>query len=808
MIRSVHIHVQGIVQGVGFRPFVYRLARRNLICGTVRNGTDGVHIEAEGEPALLEGFIAEISGSAPSAARIASIDVEDVPLRGFSEFTILQSESVPGRTQVSADIATCSNCIAELFDERDRRFHYPFINCTDCGPRFTIIDALPYDRSSTSMREFEMCDECASEYFDVADRRFHAQPDACFKCGPALRLDEMDGTTMDVDFACGASIETLRERSDAIIERTAELLRDGKVVAIKGLGGYHLACDATNESAVTALRERKHRYGKPLAIMVRDTDAAAEICLLGEQERGLLESSARPIVLLEREGADAEAALARGVADDLHEVGIMLPYTPLQHLIMARVEFPLVMTSGNLTDEPIASGNDEAHRRLGNIADAFLDNNREILSKYDDSVLRIVGDRRTFVRRARGYAPVPLEMPRFGGDPACILGVGAEQKSTFCLSSWPDAFVSQHLGDLEDADSMENWIDTLALYKRLFKLEPTVVACDMHPECLSTKWVGEQDLSESQIVRVQHHHAHIASVLAEHIAAGSLGADERVIGIALDGTGYGEDGKLWGGELLVCNCAEYTRAFHLAYQPLIGGAAAIKHPVRIAYAMLLRYGLTDHPAAKATFEALGEEQATVLAQMLEKGINTIETSAAGRLFDGMSALLGICRDAEFDGQAPMLLEAAMYDPSTNEPVRDDREAEAAQRYRFEQSRNGTDLIIEPRPTIIAALDDMAAGVSNALISLRFHRALVGALAQACMTCSEQTGIGTVALSGGVFMNRFVMQNLTEALESLGLRVLTNIDIPANDGCISYGQVAVAAARMEGTIRRTAATAAR
>ncbi|MCR5845677.1 MAG: carbamoyltransferase HypF [bacterium] len=808
MIRSVHIHVQGIVQGVGFRPFVYRLARRNLVCGTVRNGTDGVHIEAEGEPALLEGFIAEISSGAPSAARIASIDVEDVPLRGFSEFTILQSESVPGRTQVSADIATCGNCLAELFDEDDRRFHYPFINCTDCGPRFTIIDALPYDRSSTSMREFEMCDECAKEYFDVADRRFHAQPDACFKCGPSLRLDELDGPTMGVEFTCGASIEALRERSDAIIERTAELLRDGNIVAIKGLGGYHLACDATNEEAVSTLRERKHRYGKPLAIMVRDADAAAEICLLGEQERELLTSSARPIVLLERRGASAGIALARGVADDLHEVGIMLPCTPLQHLLMARVGFPLVMTSGNLTDEPIASGNDEAHRRLGNIADAFLDNDRKILSKYDDSVLRIVDGRRKFVRRARGYAPVPLEMPRFGGNPACILGVGAEQKSTFCLSSWPDAFVSQHLGDLEDADSMENWRDTLELYKRLFKLEPTVVACDMHPEYLSTKWVGEQGLSDSQIERVQHHHAHIASVLAEHIAAGRLGTDEHAIGIALDGTGFGDDGKLWGGELLACNCAEYKRLAHLAYQPLIGSAAAIRHPVRIAYAMLLRYGLADHPAAKATLAALGEEQATILAQMLEKGVNTIEASAVGRLFDGMSALLGICRDAEFDGQAPMLLEAAMYDPVTGGLVFDEQEVEAAQRYRFEIIRDGEDLVIEPRQAIVAALDDMAAGTINALISLRFHRALVDALAQACKACTEQTGIGTVALSGGVFMNRFILQNLTTALESRSLRVLTNVDIPANDGCISYGQVAVAAARMGKAVQGASETAAR
>ena len=814
----VHITVTGIVQGVGYRPFVWGLAVARGLTGWVRNAADGVHIEAKGEQAGIDSFVLALTTQAPEAARIDTVHVDRMPderlapmgggegapirvsgLVANSDFRIVDSDSATARTTlISPDIATCDACLAELFDPENRRYHYPFINCTNCGPRFTIIDDLPYDRASTSMVGFAMCPQCQAEYDDPADRRFHAQPDACFECGPHLswRTVEDPGTVV-----WGRD----RQTSDWIISQAAQMLLLGGIVAIKGLGGFHLACDATNEAAVARLRERKHRPTKPLAVMFGRMDEARKVCEIDTAERGLLAGSVRPIALLRRRPDDpslpARLRIAPAVAGTLPELGVMLPYTPLQHLLLDAVKRPLVMTSGNLAEEPIICDDQIAVARLMDVADAFLGNNRPIRARYDDSVERVCSGRVLPVRRARGLAPTPVRMAQpvasAGWKDAAslpgILACGPEQKATFCVTRGEQAYVSQHVGDLENAEAFDTWQEDLKQYRRLFGLTWDVLACDMHPEYLSSKWAREYAASRNlPLVEVQHHHAHIASVLAENAVF------DRVVGIALDGTGFGADGTIWGGEILLCNQAEYVRAAHLSRFDLPGGAAAIRKPLRAALGLLASCGLGTSELADQVVRRMGVE-GPVARQMLERGLNCPRTSSAGRLFDAVSALLGLVDEAGYDGEPACLLEAL----ATLAPEED--AGSASSRHRVELRCEGPDseidmsgdgsFIMDVRPLVHAVVDDMAAGVDPATTARRFHEGFCDGVARAALSVARGAGVSKVALSGGVFMNRLVLAGIRTRIEEAGLTVLLPREMPPNDGCIAYGQAAVARARL-------------
>jgi hydrogenase maturation protein HypF len=790
-MKALSLHITGIVQGVGFRPFVYNLALEQGLTGWVLNASDGVHTVVEGDPATVDAFPQAVRDRAPAMAVIETITAEEVEPEGFRGFEIRESRAEEGAmTLVSPDIATCPECAAELFDSSDRRYRYPFINCTNCGPRFTIIGDVPYDRPMTSMRDFPMCPQCAEEYGDPSDRRFHAQPDACFICGPRLYLNADDAT---YDWAWTPEREVSPRphrdrgveamRSDEIVARAAELLVGGSVLAIKGLGGFHLACDATNPEAVTRLRERKRRWGKPLAIMVRDIETARALCEVCPEEEELLAGVVRPIVLLRKDARPGEPGgapeLAPGVADNLVEIGVMLPYTPLHHLLLDAVGGrPLVMTSGNLSDEPIATDNAEALDRLSTIADAFLLHDRAILSRYDDSVLRVVGGLVEPVRRSRGYAPFPLALP-FETD-VDILAAGPEQKNTFTLLTGGYAFVSQHIGDMENAETLDSFEATEKLYERLFRISPELVAHDLHPEYLSTKWALELDLPK---VGVQHHHAHIVSVTAENSVS------ERVVGVAFDGTGYGEDGRIWGGEVLLADWSEYQRFAHLAYVPMPGGAGAIKRPARMALGTLSALGLLDHPGAVPLRSRLAENEEVTLLRMVERGVNCPLTSSMGRLFDTVAALIGVADDARYEGEAAILLEAAA-----------DLSAEGAYEFGIVTSDTSplTDLpvplILDPAPVLKALLDDLAGGIPVGVLSTRFHRSVVECIVRVGQAAAQSGGTHYVALAGGVFMNRLVLGGAVRELRAAGLVPLNHVRLPVNDGAVSFGQAVVAWAR--------------
>ena len=857
MIDAVDIHVKGIVQGVGFRPFVYRMAKKYLINGWVLNAADGVYIHAEGESKLVDEFIMELSDNAPAASKVEEIDIKEVPLEEFDSFEIRFSddEAVAETTLVSPELATCADCVAELFNPNDRRYRYPFINCTNCGPRFTIIDHLPYDRAATSMAAFPMCERCSAEYADPLDRRFHAQPDACFECGPSVTWRVgADGTE---------SVGKTREESDAIFAAAVEMLLAGKILAVKGLGGFHLVCDANNADAVAELRRRKRRDGKALAVMAQGMGDVRALCQAGEEEEAVLTGSARPIVLLRKR---PNGAIGEGVADGLSELGVMLPYTPVQHLIMhdfaaawyathpeeaeagdvpGRQVPLLVMTSGNVHDEPICIADEEAREKLAGIADAFLGNNRPILTRFDDSVVRLIRVGETpegapelavqFLRRARGFAPVPLstaatvtaaseneaaqgtatgsgaaseasadsaERPGVG----IVFATGPEQKNTFTLLRGTGGFVSQHIGDVENADTYDAWLATKDRFESLFEMRPAAVACDLHPEYLTSKWAHHQDLP---VTEVQHHHAHIVSVMVEH------GLADAVCGIAFDGTGYGADGSIWGGEVLLANRTDFERFANFAYVPMPGGAAAIKHPLRMAYGVLWAYDLLDHPAAVEALAPLCEE-AEVCDTMIERGLNTPMTSSVGRLFDAASALLGICTAPSYEGEGAILLEAAMEVAGADVPgaaageeaagVAGEDELAARERYAVTAQKNvATEtstaedtsvLLLDAEPTFRALLDDVAAGVPASIIARRFHDAMVSAIVMAAELVRALYGISTVVLSGGVFMNRYLVEHVLPALAEAGFTAAINRDLPPNDGCISFGQAAVASARSE------------
>lgn len=816
-MRHVHIHVTGIVQGVGMRPFVYREAMAHDICGWVLNAGDGVHIEAHAPADALDAFVAALSEHAPAAARVEHVETMDLAANGWDAaseqgFRIVASQDQTAHTTlVSPDIATCDDCLRELFDPTDRRYHYPFINCTNCGPRFTIIRSLPYDRAATSMDCFPMCPKCAAEYADPLDRRFHAQPDACFDCGPHITWREAGVGNEQSEAAASPAVGTTRETSDAIIDRCVELLANGGIVAIKGLGGFHLACDASNEQAVAELRRRKRRSNKPLAVMVRDLADAERLCHVNDVERGLLAGSIRPIVLLRRRavcesgGSPNALALALSVAHDLPELGVMLPYTPLQHLLLAAAEtrgmHALVMTSGNLSEEPIETDDDLAWEHLvaAGIADALLGNDRAILSRYDDSVVREANGAVMPVRRARGYAPQPLPLPALDGAPSCMLACGPQQKATIALTregmnGEATCFVSQHIGDVENGGTFDAWNAARTRLEDLFDLAPAALACDVHPSYLSSQWAREQARKcNLPLVEVQHHHAHIASVMAEAIAAGQLTTDARVLGIAFDGTGAGTDGTIWGGEFLVASLGGFERAAHLRTWALPGGAASVRDARRNAFALLSELGLLEHPGAARLLDSLDEQTRSVTATMIERGINSPRTSSMGRLFDAAAAILGICDKATYEGEPAIELEAAAWRALDNEIAHfPDNNAGY-----FASGPSWLDgpYVLDQKALFEALLGGIEAGAPADRLALDFHVSVARSSARIASDICVHEGIDTVALSGGVFMNRLLLQLLARELKSAGLTVLVPHTVPVNDGCIAYGQAAVASARL-------------
>ncbi len=812
-MRHVHIHVTGIVQGVGMRPFVYREAMAHGICGWVLNAGDGVHIEAHAPADALDAFVAALSEHAPAAAHVERVDIADLKPGGWRAadeqgFHIVASQDQTAHTTlVSPDIATCDDCLRELFDPADRRYHYPFINCTNCGPRFTIIRSLPYDRAATSMDRFPMCPACAAEYADPLDRRFHAQPDACFDCGPHITWREAVNGDACGNSSATPAVGTTREASDAIIERCVELLASGGIVAIKGLGGFHLSCDAANEQAVAELRRRKRRSNKPLAVMVRRLADAGRLCHIDDAERELLAGSIRPIVLLRRravcgsDGSPDALALAPSVAHDLPELGVMLPYTPLQHLLLAAAEargmYALVMTSGNLSEEPIETDDDLAWEHLvaAGIADALLGNDRAILSRYDDSVVRVVDGDVMPVRRARGYAPQPLSLPALDGTTPCVLACGPQQKATIALTRTDSdghttCFVSQHIGDVENGATFDAWSAARSRLENLFDLAPAALACDMHPSYLSSQWAREHDLP---LIEVQHHHAHIASVMAEAIVAGRLAPDARVLGIAFDGTGAGTDGTIWGGEFLVARLTDFERVAHLRAWALPGGAASVHDARRNAFALLSELDLLEHPGAAGLLNSLDEQTRSITATMIERGINSPRTSSMGRLFDAATAILGICGQATYEGEPAIELEAAAWRALDSEIAHfpDDNAGYSAS----DPSWLDGPYVLDQKALFEALLGGIEAGAPANRLALDFHVGIARSSARIASDICVHEGIDTVALSGGVFMNRLLLQLLARELKSAGLTVLVPHTVPVNDGCIAYGQAAVASARL-------------
>ena len=822
-MRHAHIHVTGIVQGVGMRPFVYREAMAHGICGWVLNAGDGVHIEAHALSESLDEFVDALSEHAPAASRVEHVEVVDLAPGNWDAandqgFRIVASQDQTAHTTlVSPDIATCDDCLRELFDPADRRYHYPFINCTNCGPRFTIIRSLPYDRAATSMDRFPICPECAAEYANPLDRRFHAQPDACFNCGPHIMWREASVGDEPGEAAAPLAVGTTRETSDAIIDRCVELLALGGIVAIKGLGGFHLSCDASNEQAVAELRRRKRRSNKPLAVMVRSLADAERLCHISDVERGLLAGSIRPIVLLRRravcESGDSPdaLALAPSVARDLPELGVMLPYTPLQHLLLAAAEargmHALVMTSGNLSEEPIETDDDLAWEHLvaAGIADALLGNDRAILSRYDDSVVRVVDGAVMPVRRARGYAPQPLPLPALDGAPSCMLACGPQQKATIALTregtnGEATCFVSQHIGDVENGGTFDAWNAARTRLEDLFDLAPAALACDVHPSYLSSQWAREQARKcNLPLVEVQHHHAHIASVMAEAIAAGQLTTDARVLGIAFDGTGAGTDGTIWGGEFLVASLGGFERAAHLRTWALPGGAASVRDARRNAFALLSELGLLEHPGAARLLDSLDEQTRSVTATMIERGINSPRTSSMGRLFDAAAAILGICDKATYEGEPAIEFEAAAWRALNSESACPT--GNMASFSVTESSRPDDCHVLNSRPLFEALLEGIRTGVPAGKLALDFHVTIARASTRIASEICVREGIDTVVLSGGVFMNRLLLQFLTRELKSAGLTVLVPHTAPVNDGCIAYGQAAVASARLAQTTSR-------
>jgi hydrogenase maturation protein HypF len=752
---ACRVSVQGLVQGVGFRPFVHGLARRLELGGLVRNTARGVEIEIEGAPGAVGEFLERLVAEAPPLAHIDDVRVVDAEPRGRPGFTIENSRDGDGFQPISPDVATCAACLREVLDPGDRRFGYPFTNCTHCGPRFTIVRTIPYDRPNTTMAGFAMCAKCRAEYDDPADRRFHAQPNACAACGPRLLLVDAQG----------------RALAGEPMAETRRLLAAGQVVAIKGVGGFHLACDATNDAAVRRLRERKGREAKPLAVMVADVGEARRCCVISDEEAALLGSPGRPIVILAARPGDG---IAPSVAPGLRHLGLMLPYSPLHHLLFRGPQGSpeaLVLTSGNRSEEPIATDDADALARLGTIADAFLLHDRPIRTRCDDSVTRVAAGAELPVRRSRGMAPFPVRLP-FEARP--ILACGAELKTTVCVARGPYAFLSPHVGDLQNYETYASYIAMVDHMASLFRVRPEAVAHDLHPAYLSTRFARERDPALPRIA-VQHHHAHVAACMVEH------GLTGPVIGVAFDGTGYGVDGAVWGGEFLLADYAGFERAAHLAYVPLPGGDLAVREPFRVALAHLSRAGCAWDPAL-APVGAATQEELRIAARQIERGVNAPPTSSMGRLFDAVASLLGIRHRARYEAQAAIELEALVAPGEHGEyPVELDA---------------GQPAVLDPAPVIRGIVVDLEDGVAVPVIAARFHASVVAMVLCASERLRSSTGLDRVVLSGGVFQNVTLLAGARRALAAAGFEVFSHRLVPPNDGGIALGQAAVAHARLE------------
>ncbi len=804
--QRLKVEIHGAVQGVGFRPFVYRLATDLELTGWVINDTRGVFIEVEGvQPALAE-FLERLPLEKPPRSIIHTLESTWLDLAGYDQFEIRHSDSQGAKTVlVLPDIATCEECLAEALDPADCRYRYPFTNCTNCGPRFTIIQALPYDRPNTTMRQFIMCPACQAEYDNPLDRRFHAQPNACPICGPKLsfhsRPQIADGTPQlynNSSSTVGDQL-SLAAKEDTALLKTAKALKSGQIVAVKGLGGFHLIVDAGNVEAVARLRERKPRRDKPFAVMARDLAQARTLCQISDAAETLLTSAEAPIVLLPRQ---ADAPIAENVAPGNPNLGLMLPYTPLHHLLLRELAVPVVATSGNLTDEPICIDEEEAVQRLGHIADAFLVHNRPIERHVDDSVAWVVGDEARLLRRARGYAPLPVMVRR--SLPA-ILAVGAHLKNTVALSVDKQVFISQHIGDLETAEAMAAFERVIADFLRLYEATPVAIAHDMHPDYLSTRW-AQQDFgldkspiqnphlhcaqaqvkSKIELVSVQHHHAHLAACLAENRVV------EPALGVIWDGTGYGLDGTIWGGEFLLGDAAGFERVARLRPFRLPGGEAAVKEPRRVALALLWElYGEAALERDElAPIRAFKPTERRLLAQMLERGLNSPLTTSAGRLFDGIAALIGLHQQVSFEGQAAMALEyAADAGVAGAYPITITKDESGSQ-----QHSQPSALILDWQLLVESVLEDLQQGVRPGIMSARFHNGLI----ESMVAVAEIIGEPKVVLSGGCFQNRFLTVGAARRLRQVGFEVLLHRQVPPNDGGVSLGQVVVAAAQLQQT----------
>ncbi|MCS7263403.1 MAG: carbamoyltransferase HypF [Armatimonadetes bacterium] len=779
MKRRWQIKVTGIVQGVGFRPFVWRLAHLLGLTGLVFNNPQGVVIEAEGEISALEAFIRSLKADAPPLAVVESISWQEIPLNGDTEFKIVESQQDAERVVlISPDVATCNDCLRELFDPKDRRYRYPFLNCTNCGPRFTIIVDVPYDRERTTMAVFLMCPDCEREYHDPSDRRFHAQPTACPRCGPQVRLIVRNekGEWQEV---C---------QGDEAIKETALRLLKGQIIAIKGLGGYHLACDATNENAVKRLRQSKHREFKPFALMAPDLETVRQLVFLSPEEEALLTSWRRPIVLMRRR---PNANVAESVAPRHRDLGIMLPYTPMHHLLMAEVKQTLVMTSGNLSDEPIAYKDDDAFQRLNKMVDAFLVHNREIHIRCDDSVTRVVKGQELLIRRSRGYAPQPVLLPF--ETPAPLLAVGAMLKNTFALCRNRYAFISHHIGDLDNYAAFKAFVEGIEHFKRLFAIEPQVVAYDLHPDYSSTRYALDYaDEHDLPAIGVQHHHAHIAAVMAEY------GLEGPVIGVAYDGTGYGTDGTIWGGEILLATYESFERAAHLEYVPMPGGEKAVREAWRMTASWLRQtFGDDGEQLSFGIDERVGRERWKQIWNLLRSDLPQPQTSSIGRLFDAVASLLGVCDFGAYEGQPAIWLEMAAaqwaskfgdWGMGTGDWL---KESFGQPPFAFGIT-DTKPIIMKATPVISGIVEALKQKLPVEQIAAQFHAAVAEATLRACIKIRKRTGTNKVVLSGGVMQNVLLLNLLVDLMQDEGFEIFIPTKLPPNDGGICFGQAAIAA----------------
>ncbi|MBN2615862.1 MAG: carbamoyltransferase HypF [Bacteroidales bacterium] len=748
-LKAYKIHVKGLVQGVGFRPFVYRIAHQFGVKGTVENNNTGVYLCAEGESDQILNMVKALREKAPEAASITSVSMKEEPLRGFSDFEIVSSQSVSDEvTEISPDIAVCSACLEDMKRQKNR-FNYPLINCTNCGPRFTIIRDLPYDRPQTTMASFTLCRECEAEYSQVQDRRFHAQPIACHHCGPHYTL-HYDGLKV--------------ENIESVIHQTAALLDQNKIVAVKGMGGFHLACNAFSEDTVARLRRKKSREGKPFAVMFRNVEVTKKFMVLNEQEEAVLKSWRRPVVLLK-----SKKNLADSVSLGLDTVGVMLPYMPFHYLLFERLKTDcIVLTSGNIAEEPVLIDNEEALKKLAPVADAYVTYNRDIHNRADDSVCFVTNGAARLIRRSRSYAPSPVQIQY---NTEGIFAAGAELVNCFAIGKGNQVLLSQHIGDLKNLETLEFYEESFERFQRLFRFKPKFIASDLHPDYLSTRFAEGLDIP---LIRVQHHHAHIAACMAEHQL------DERVIGISFDGTGLGTDGKIWGGEFLVADLNDFDRVVHFDYLPMPGGDLVTREPFRMAMALVHHYKgsdfLKDH--RNSLFSDISQEKFDAVMMMLDRKINCPESDSAGRLFDAVAALTGVCRRSTFHAEAPMRLESVAS-----------MENEGDYNFDFDG------VVLSFRPMTDALIQDVLNQVDPSVISAKFHRTILKIMLDVTKTISNQFAIKKVVLSGGSFQNRILLGLGEDRLRKAGFEVFSHESVPSNDGGIALGQMAVAAKRL-------------